>query len=198
MNHLFPVFLKLEELHTLIVGGGNVGLEKITAVLSNSPKARVTLIAPEIRNEIKQLTENNPLISLIHRKFMVKDLKDKDIVIVATENQFENKRIRELSKRKRLLCNVADTPEICDFYLSSIVQKQNLKIAISTNGVSPTMAKRIKEILQNSFPDDIETTLNNLQQIRKYLTGDFSEKVAQLNKITETLLKQNRQNRNVK
>lgn len=192
MNHLFPVFLKLEELHTLIVGGGNVGLEKITAVLSNSPNARVTLIAPEIRNEIKQLTENNSLVSLIYRKFMVKDLKDKDIVIIATENQSENKRIRDLAKRKRLLCNVADTPDICDFYLSSVVQKQNLKIAISTNGVSPTMAKRIKEILQNSLPDDIETTLNNLQQIRKYLTGDFSEKVAQLNKLTETLIKQNK------
>ncbi|NIM36249.1 MAG: bifunctional precorrin-2 dehydrogenase/sirohydrochlorin ferrochelatase, partial [Hydrotalea flava] len=185
MNHLFPVFLKLEELHTLIVGGGNVGLEKITAVLSNSPNARVTLIAPEIRNEIKQLTENNSLVSLIYRKFMVKDLKDKDIVIIATENQSENKRICDLAKRKRLLCNVADTPDICDFYLSSVVQKQNLKIAISTNGVSPTMAKRIKEILHNSLPDDIETTLNNLQQIRKYLTGDFSEKVAQLNKLTE-------------
>ncbi|MFZ5978665.1 MAG: precorrin-2 dehydrogenase/sirohydrochlorin ferrochelatase family protein [Bacteroidota bacterium] len=192
MNHLFPVFLKLEELHTLIVGGGNVGLEKITAVLSNSPNARVTLIAPEIRNEIKQLTENNSLVSLIYRKFMVKDLKDKDIVIIATENQSENKRIRDLAKRKRLLCNVADTPDICDFYLSSVVQKQNLKIAISTNGVSPTMAKRIKEILHNSLPDDIETTLNNLQQIRKYLTGDFSEKVAQLNKLTETLIKQNK------
>ncbi|RWZ86611.1 MAG: bifunctional precorrin-2 dehydrogenase/sirohydrochlorin ferrochelatase [Hydrotalea sp. AMD] len=192
MNHLFPVFLKLEELHTLIVGGGNVGLEKITAVLSNSPNARVTLIAPEIRNEIKQLTENNSLVSLIYRKFMVKDLKDKDIVIIATENQSENKRICDLAKRKRLLCNVADTPDICDFYLSSVVQKQNLKIAISTNGVSPTMAKRIKEILHNSLPDDIETTLNNLQQIRKYLTGDFSEKVAQLNKLTETLIKQNK------
>ncbi|MCZ0211537.1 hypothetical protein OZK63_39955, partial [Streptomyces sp. UMAF16] len=82
--------------------------------------------------------------------------------------------------------------DICDFYLSSVVQKQNLKIAISTNGVSPTMAKRIKEILHNSLPDDIETTLNNLQQIRKYLTGDFSEKVAQLNKLTETLIKQNK------
>ena len=55
MNTLFPIFLKLEQLQVLIVGGGYVGLEKLTAVLANAPKTDVTLVAPEIRAEIHEL-----------------------------------------------------------------------------------------------------------------------------------------------
>lgn len=89
---------------------------------------------------------------------------------------------------KGLLINVADKPELCDFYLSSIVQKGNLKIAISTNGKSPTLAKRLKEILNRSIPDEIETSLDNLQKIRQSLNGDFQDKVNKLNEITRTLV----------
>ncbi|HWY33059.1 MAG TPA: bifunctional precorrin-2 dehydrogenase/sirohydrochlorin ferrochelatase [Nitrosopumilaceae archaeon] len=189
MNTLFPIFLKLEELHTLIVGGGKIGLEKISVVLANSPKAKITLVAPQIRKEIVELTAGNPNINIAHRIFIEQDLEDKNLVIIATNNKKESERVRNIAKQHDLLCNVADTPELCDFYLASIVQKNDLKIAISTNGLSPTAAKRIRETLQECFPDQIETTLQNLQKIREYLTGDFSDKVIQLNKITETLIK---------
>jgi siroheme synthase-like protein len=87
------------------------------------------------------------------------------------------------------LINVADTPELCDFYLGSIVQKGHLKIAISTNGKSPTIAKRIKQVLQEAIPDSLNEVLDKLQIIRDRLKGDFSEKVKQLNQITEVLVK---------
>jgi siroheme synthase-like protein len=189
MNPLFPVFLKLEDLHTLIVGGGYVGMEKINAVLENSPGATVTLVAPEIREEITTLAQQYPLVKLVNRKFAAGDLEGKDIVIVATNDKNENARIKRLAKQRRLLCNVADTPALCDFYLSSVVKKNDLKMAISTNGLSPTVAKRIKQVLDEAFPEEIETAMQNLGEIRKYLAGDFSEKVAQLNSITELLVK---------
>jgi len=187
MNNLFPIFLKLENLHTLIVGGGYVGLEKITAVLDNSPLARVTLVAPEIREEIRSIAAANSRINLIVRKFEDDDLLEKDLVIVATNDKPENKRIWEAARARHILANVADTPDICDFYLSSVVRKGNLKVAISTNGMSPTFAKRLKEVLGEALPDNLETAMEQLKAVRDMLKGDFASKVDELNRITSVL-----------
>lgn len=187
MNNLFPIFLKLENLHTLIVGGGYVGLEKITAVLDNSPLARVTLVSPEIRGEIMDIAAANSRINLIVRKFEDDDLLEKDLVIVATNDKQENKRIRETARARHILVNVADTPDICDFYLSSVVRKGNLKVAISTNGMSPTFAKRLKEVLGEALPDNLETAMEQLKAVRDMLKGDFASKVDELNRITSVL-----------
>jgi precorrin-2 dehydrogenase/sirohydrochlorin ferrochelatase len=188
MNKLFPIFLKLENLHTLIVGGGYVGLEKITAVLNNAPEATVTLVAPEIGVEIREMAGLNSRIRLITRKFENEDLAEKDLVIVATNDKQENKRIKELAATRHLLCNVADTPALCDFYLSSVVQKGNLKVAISTNGMSPTMAKRLKEVLNEALPENLETAMEQLKAVRDMLKGDFAYKVDELNRITSVLV----------
>jgi siroheme synthase-like protein len=82
---------------------------------------------------------------------------------------------------------VADTPDLCDFYLSSIVQKGDLKIAISTNGKSPTIAKRLKEVLIDLIPDEMENILNNMSKIRDKIKGGFAEKVRQLNELTKSI-----------
>ncbi|WAC09984.1 precorrin-2 dehydrogenase/sirohydrochlorin ferrochelatase family protein [Dyadobacter pollutisoli] len=187
MNNLFPIFLKLENLHTLIVGGGYVGLEKITAVLDNSPEARVTLVSPEIRQEILDLASQNSRINLIERKFNDDDLDEKDLVIVATNDKEENKRIAAIARTRHILTNVADTPAICDFYLSSVVRKGNLKVAISTNGMSPTFAKRLKEVLGDALPDNLDTAMEQLKAVRDMLKGDFAHKVDELNRITAVL-----------
>lgn len=188
MNNLFPIFLKLENLHTLIVGGGYVGFEKIAAVLDNSPEATVTLVSPEISDQIREIVALNPKIRLVERKFEDGDLADKDLVIVATNDKNENKRIKEVATSRHLLCNVADTPALCDFYLSSVVRKGNLKVAISTNGMSPTMAKRLKEVLNDALPDNLETAMEQLKAVRDMLKGDFAYKVDELNRITSVLV----------
>ncbi len=190
MNQLFPIFLKLnnDDLHLLIVGGGYVGLEKIEAVLGNSPEAKITLVAPEIREEILEIAAHKPHVVLIQRPFEDFDLDYKDLVIVATNNKEENKRIKRVARARHLLCNVADTPDECDFYLSSIVKKGNLKVAISTNGMSPTLAKRLREVLTEALPDDLETAMEQLKEVRDQLRGDFEYKVQELNRITEVLV----------
>lgn len=187
-NNLFPVFLKLEELDSLIVGGGNVGLEKLMALLKSSPEARVTIIAGSIKEEIKTLAKAKTNIRLVERNFRSIDLKDKDLVILATDNHELHERIRVLAKKKRILINVADTPSLCDFYLGSVVTKGNIKIGISTNGKSPTMAKRMREYLEDALPEETEALLANMQQIRDRIKGDFAEKVKVLNDITSSWL----------
>lgn len=186
-NHLFPVFLKLHDLHTLIVGGGFVGEEKLTAVLRNSPEATITLVAPEIRTEISELATQYPKLKLIQKAFDETDLNGKDLVIAATNDKGVNTYVKQVAKARKILVNVADTPQECDFYLSSIVQKGNLKIAISTNGKSPTVAKRVKEVLNETFPPEMDSLLQNIERIRTTLTGDFAEKVKQLNAVTASL-----------
>lgn len=186
-NHLFPVFLKLEELEVLVVGAGNVGLEKLTAILTNAPGSSVTVVAREISQEVKILAESHPKVKLIEKAFEPEDLDEKEIVIVAVNDKTVSNYIRVLSKQKKLLVNVADTPELCDFYLGSIVDKGNLKIAISTNGKSPTIAKRMKEQLNDLIPDEIEGVIQNMHSIRQDLKGDFADKVRQLDDLTKLL-----------
>jgi len=188
-NNLFPIFLKLEELDTLIVGGGNVGLEKLNALLKSSPHAKITLVASRIKEEIKQLAADLQHIRLIERNFRVRDLQYKDLVVLATDNQKLHLRIRKLARKKRLLVNVADTPALCDFYLGSVVTKGHLKLGISTNGKSPTIARRMREYLEEVLPEDTNLLLKNMHAIRERMKGDFAHKVKMLNDLTSSWLK---------
>jgi siroheme synthase-like protein len=187
-NHLFPVFFKLNRLHVLVVGGGNVGHEKVNAMLQNCPDANITIVATWFLPELEALAKQHHTITLIEKEFSCGDLLGKDLVIAATNLPDLNRAVWEKAKCSKVLINVADTPELCDFYLGSIVQKGNLKIAISTNGKSPTIAKRLKQVLQEAITDTLDEVLNKLQIIRDKLKGDFSEKVKQLNEITEVLV----------
>ncbi|GAB3723661.1 precorrin-2 dehydrogenase/sirohydrochlorin ferrochelatase family protein [Spirosoma lituiforme] len=187
MNTLFPIFVKAEKLHVLIVGGGYVGLEKLTALLANSPETSVTLVAPEIRDEIREMAQYYPKLQLIQEAYNPLHLLEKDLVIVGTNNKAVNRLAQEDCKARRILVNVADTPDLCDFYLSSVVKKGDLKIAISTNGKSPTFAKRFREVLEEILPDSLQETLDNLTAIRNQLKGDFVQKMEKLNEITKVL-----------
>jgi hypothetical protein len=189
-NQLFPVFLKLQNFHTLLVGGGNVGLEKLSALLGNSPKANVTVVADMFLPELIELSSQHSTVKIIKRKFEDSDLEGAELVILATDSRDLHVYIRKLAKEKGLLLNVADTPELCDFYLGSIVKKGNLKIAISTNGKSPTVAKRIKEVLNENIPDEIDDTLAQINKLRLTLSGDFAYKVKALNQATASLVTQ--------
>ena len=186
-NRLFPVFLKLENLAVLIIGGGYVGMEKLQAVITNSPAAKITLVAKQVSNEIKELAKQYHNIVLIEKPYESNDLNGNDIIIAAINDAAISQQIAADAKTKKILVNVADKPELCDFYLSAVVQKGDLKIAISTNGKSPTIAKRIKEVLQDSLPVEIDDLLTNMQRIRNKMSGDFAEKVKQLNEITKDL-----------
>ncbi len=186
-NNLFPVFLKLENFRVLIVGGGKVGLEKVSAILSNSPATQIILVALEVSEEIKQFQRTHANLIIKQRAFKTEDLENTDLIVVAVNNKETSFAIKQEAVKRNILANVADTPEQCDFYLGSIVQKGNVKIAVSTNGKSPTIAKRIRETLEDSFPTEINESIDNLTKVRKHLSGNFSEKVKQLNVITSVL-----------
>ena len=186
-NRLFPVFLKLETLSLVIVGGGFVGMEKLSVVLQNAPGGKIRIVASQISNEIKDLVAGMDNVELIERPYQSSDIDDADIVFAAVNDESVSMQVSRDAKAKGKLVNAADKPALCDFYLGSIVQKGNLKIAISTNGKSPTIAKRVKELLNETLPNEIDELLGNMQKIRNKMGGDFAEKVKQLNEITKKL-----------
>ncbi len=191
-NELYPVFLKLHQLKLLIVGAGEVGYEKLSFILKSSPRAKVRMVAPWVSPEIETLLAGKEEhdVEIIRRPFEESDVEWPDLVIAATNIELLNQQVQKVAKAKQKLVNVADTPALCDFYLGSIVTKGFLKVAVSTNGQSPTFAKRFRQLLEEVLPEDTSDLLENLKEIRDRLGGDFAHKVKELNRITASLLEE--------
>lgn len=186
-NTLFPIFLKTDQAHFLVVGGGNIGLEKTETLLKQNPEVKITIVSPDFLEDLKIIDDHYQNVSLKLKSFDETDLDEVDFVVAATNNREINAEIKKLANARKILVNAADQPELCDFYLGSIVNKGNLKIAISTNGKSPTIAKRLKETLHESLPEQLDDLILNLNKLRNQLSGDFKNKVHILNKVTENL-----------
>lgn len=188
MNELYPIFLKVNQLNILLVGGGFVGNEKLSFLLKSSPKAHVTAVSKSFSDEFIQLAEKSHHVTMICDAYHQKYLGAKHMVIAATNDHAVNRQIHDEARERCLLVNVADTPELCDFYLGGIVTKGNVKIAISTNGKSPTTAKRLRQLLEEAIPEDINELVENINKYRDTLKGDFGYKVEALNKLTVGLI----------
>ena len=172
----------------LLIGGGNVALEKLQAIINNAPLTKVRIVTKAVNEDFAALAGEYENVFVTIADYDSSYLKDCDLVIAAVNDIPTSEQIRDDAKLAGKLINVADKPELCDFYLGSIVTKGSLKLAISTNGKSPTVAKRLKEVFNELLPDELEQVLDNLQQIRNELKGDFQHKVSELNKLTKTLV----------
>lgn len=185
-NELFPVFLKTDTLRYLIVGGGDAGDEKLRNLLRHVDLPNLKLVSIALNEACQRLVDENPAkIDFIQAEFNEAHLEGVDVVIAATNSRETNLEIRQVAKSKRLLVNVVDTPDLCDFYLSSVVKKGDLKIAISTNGKSPTLSKRMREFLEEALPEEIDELIQNLGAYRDQLKGDLDYKIKKLNEITQ-------------
>jgi len=187
LNTLFPVFLKLDQISILVVGGGNVALEKLTNIYRSSTTAKIHLVAPMIRPETFDLLFKKKIPFTLDG-YNDSFLKGVQLVFITTDNKELNKTIFLDCKKKGIIANVADTPELCDFYMGSIITKGSLKIALSTNGKSPTFAKRMREWLEDLIPEDIDEFLDHLKRYRETLKGDFEFKIKKMNEAVALLI----------
>ena len=186
-NELYPIFLKVAQLDVLIVGGGNVGLEKLTFLLKSSPSAKVTVVAPEFHLELVELAHKHA-VELVNDVYNSSYLQGRHMVIATTDVVPVNVEVYKDCKERCILVNVADNPPYCDFYMGGIVTKGNVKIAISTNGKSPTLAKRLRQFFEEVIPENIDELAKNLNSFRKTIKGDFQEKVDTLNDLTKGIV----------
>lgn len=118
------------------------------------------------------------------------------MVVATTDNVVVNEQVYSDCKKRHILVNVADNPPFCDFYMGGIVTKGHVKVAISTNGKSPTTAKRLRQFFEDVIPDNIDDLVQNLNEYRKTIKGDFEEKVKTLNEFTKGLVHKKRTDEN--
>ncbi|MCB9361745.1 MAG: bifunctional precorrin-2 dehydrogenase/sirohydrochlorin ferrochelatase [Flavobacteriales bacterium] len=186
-NTLYPIFLKLEKIEVLIIGAGAVGLEKLTYMLKSSPQANITIVSRDFHYKVVELSHFYSNVSLIEKEYHKSDLENVDLLIVATDNKQLNSKIKQQAENQHILTNVADNPELCDFYLGGVVTKGALKLGISTNGQSPTLAKKMRMYFEDVLPDEVGFSADLLNKIRKKIKTDLHHKIENLNNVTIAL-----------
>lgn len=196
-NELYPIFLKVSQLNVLIVGGGNVGLEKLTFLLKSSPNAQVEMVSLEFLEDTLALAKKHN-VKITYDAYDEKYLEGRHMVVATTDKVEVNEQVYHDCRARTILVNVADNPPFCDFYMGGIVTKGNVKVAISTNGKSPTTAKRLRQFFEDVIPENIDDLVQNLNEYRKTIKGDFEEKVETLNEFTKGLVSRKGDNKPAK
>lgn len=164
MSSLFPMFLKLEGRRCLVVGAGNVAEGKIAGLVETG--ASVLVVATRVLPGVEGLARAGQ-IELHVRPFSADDLDGVSLAVVATSSANLNSDIYQEAHRRGVLCNVVDVPELCDFYYPAVVRRGDLQIAISTNGQSPALAKRLREQLEQQFGPAYAEWVVELGETRK-------------------------------
>lgn len=155
----FPLFISLDECPCLVVGGGKVAFRKVKTLTEYG--AKVTVVAPRTESGIDEMHG----VEIRKREFRENDLEGMQIVFVATSNQECNRQVAALCRERKILVNVADVPEECDFFFPALVRRKDVVVGISTGGKSPAAAKKIREELDRQLPESL---------------GDFVEEVGAL------------------
>jgi uroporphyrin-III C-methyltransferase/precorrin-2 dehydrogenase/sirohydrochlorin ferrochelatase len=162
--NMLPIFLKLDGRRCLLVGAGNVALEKVSTLLKTG--LQIQIIAPEARPEIVELARAGKL-EWIQRTFDPSDLEGNTLVIAATNVPQVNAAVYHSAVERGILANSVDDIPNCDFFFGSIVTRGSLQIAISTGGESPAVAQRLRHEIDEQLPEDLGPWLENLGALRR-------------------------------
>jgi precorrin-2 dehydrogenase/sirohydrochlorin ferrochelatase len=160
--------LKLTGRRCVVVGGGEIGLEKVEGLLACD--GRVVLIAPEAEPELQRLAAEGS-IEWIRRPYETGDLEATFIAIAATNDTDVNIRVYNDAEARAMLVNVVDVPPLCNFILPAILRTGPLAIAISTAGASPALAKRMKREISELFGEEYARLAVLLNDARGWAKG---------------------------
>ncbi len=162
----FPMYMDMENLRVLLVGGGAIATEKLEKLVDFTKE--ITIITKELSLEANTIIKENCL-TLHQRAYREGDIDDFDIVIVATDGIELHRSIYEESRGSRVLVNSVDDTAYCDFIFPSYIKKGDLTISFSTSGASPAFAKQIRAYFQNIIPDNIDEFLTEMKRLRTAL-----------------------------
>jgi precorrin-2 dehydrogenase len=163
---LFPMFVKLDGRRCLVVGAGNVGEAKIESLLAAG--ASVHVVAPKATPRVREWARD-ARIEWSGRKYVPADLAGAFLVIAATGSPALHDDIYAEAQSRGVLCNAVDEPERCDFYFPAVVRRGELQIAISTGGLSPALAQRLRKELEQQFGPEWEEWVAQLGRTRDEL-----------------------------
>ena len=162
----YPVFLELNNRPCLVVGGGNVAVQKVSGLLAAD--AKVIVVSPELRPELQSLLDGGR-IAHIPRAYDAIDIEGMQLVMVATDDGAVNHQVATDCRQRHIWVNASDDPPNCDFILPSVVRKGKITLAASTSGSSPALARRLREELEVYLSDDFEPLADLLAEVRQEL-----------------------------
>ncbi len=169
MPGLFPMFLKLQGRPCLVVGAGSVGEPKIASLLEAG--ASVKIVAPQATEQVSSWVREGR-ICWEKRAFQNSDMAGCFLVVSATNNVDVNSAVYREAEAHGVLCNAVDDPDRCDFFYPSVVRRGPLQIAISTAGLSPALAQRLRRELEDQFGPDYAGWVEHLGRERARLRND--------------------------
>jgi len=159
----YPLFLEMKGRPCLVVGGGQVAQRKVEGLLAAD--ASVTVVSPDLTAELDVL-KSKRRIEHRQRDYQSNDLKGFDIVVAATDDKATNARVDTDARANRVLVNAVDDPDSCDFILPSVVRRGEVVLAISTGGLSPALARRLREELEAYLSEDFAPLVELLAEVR--------------------------------
>ncbi len=166
----YPLFLDIKARPILIIGGGNIALEKIQNLLKAG--AAITVISPEISTSIRRF---NRRLTLIERPFEMSDISEKYLLIfAATGESTLNAAVSKECLGRRILCNTVDEPAFCHYIIPAILRRGAITVAVSTSGVSPFMAREIKDRLKQIVGPEYTVLSRILKKYRTSIKARFN------------------------
>ena len=162
---LYPIFIETKGRRVIVIGGGNVGAEKVRGLLAG--EADLTVVSPQLIPELQEHKDAGR-IRHIERAYQESDLDDGyEFIMVATDDGAINAAVAAAGKRRGIWVNAADDPTNCDFILPSVVRKGKITLAASTSGTSPALARRLREELDAYLTEDMPALADLLAEVRQ-------------------------------
>lgn len=182
----FPMYMNMQNLKVLVVGGGHIATEKLEKLLDFTKE--ITVIASELSKDAHTLITEHCL-TVNQRAYKKGDIEGFDIVIVATDTVELHKAIYKESRGSRILVNAVDNTDYCDFIFPSYIQKGDLTIAFSTGGASPAFAKQIRRHFEKAIPDSVGEFLKKMKSLRTTMPKG-KERMRYFDSMVETYFSQ--------
>lgn len=166
MAEYFPIALDIKAKRCVVIGGGGVARRKVESLIECG--AMVTVISPEACSELWGLAEER-MIEWVRRPYRHGDLGGAVLVMAATDSEGCNQEVYQEALEKGLLVNVCDDPPRCNFIVPSVIRRGNLTIAVTTDGKSPMLARKIREDLELAYGNEYELFLSLMGRIRRHV-----------------------------
>lgn len=164
----YPILVNLTRMSCLVVGAGRVGLRKVQSLL-DAEAASVLVVDPSPPSPEMEALLSNSTLAYAQRPFSPADLDGQWLVIAATSNPEINADIARLCAEQHIFCNVVDQPAQCSFIVPATINRGGLTLAVSTNGQSPALSRKIRQDLQDSFGVEYGLLLQFMGRLRPAL-----------------------------
>ncbi len=163
---MYTIALVLQGRRCVVIGGGQVAQRKILSLLES--EAEVLVVSEQLTTTIREWVDQQR-VQWLARRFQSGDLNGAFLAIAATNDRTVNEAVAKEAARERVLINVVDDPELCDFYVPAVLKRGDLQIAVSSGGKSPVLSKHVRERLEKQFGEEYGLFLNMVMRLREQM-----------------------------